>query len=107
MWLIANGRLVSFLTVSMSRLMAAVVRNSDPTPPSPTSFGTATASSADVQVPIGAKMIGTSILNRSQRGVFSIGRLQAATSTEGGVIVPHASSQRARQGGARRDAHST
>src|SRR5262249_2675470 len=78
-----------------------------PTPPRPPSFDTAAASSADVQVPMGAKMIGTSILNRSQRGVFSICRLQAAMSTEGGVIVPHASSQRARQGDARRDAHST
>src|SRR5215467_6399342 len=89
MWLIANGRLVSFLTVSMSRLMAAVVRNSDPTPPRPPSFDTAAASSADVQVPMGAKMIGTSMPNRSQRAVFSICRLQAAMSDEGGATIPH------------------
>src|SRR6266851_4425732 len=108
MWLIANGPLVSFLTVSMSRLMAAVVRNSDPTPPRPPSFDTAAASSADVQVPMGAKMIGTSMPNRSQRGVFSICRLQATTSDEGGVTIPHASSPTcaspATRGG---DAHST
>src|SRR5262249_58435159 len=108
MWLIANGRLVSFLTVSMSRLMAAVVRNSDPTPPRPPSFDTAAASSADVQVPMGAKMIGTSMPNRSQRGVFSICRLQAATSDEGGVTIPHVLSptcaSAATRGG---DAHST
>src|SRR2546430_17324079 len=107
MWLIAKGRLVSFLTMSMSRLMAAVVRNSDPTPPRPPSFDTAAASSADVHVPMGAKMIGTSMPNRSQRGVFSICRLQAATSDEGGVTIPHVSSPTcaspARGGG---DAHS-
>src|SRR5262245_30265648 len=91
MWLIAKGRLVSFLTTSMSRLTAAVVRKSDPMPPSPPSLDTAAASSADVQVPIGARMIGTSMPNRSQRGVFSICRLQAATSTEGGVTVSQVS----------------
>src|SRR5262249_18059422 len=89
MWLIANGRLVSFLTVSMSGLMAAGVGNGDPPPPRPPSFDTAAASPADVQMPMGAKMIGTSMPNRSQRGVFSICRLQAATSDEGGVTIPH------------------
>src|SRR5262249_41587758 len=91
MWLIAKGRLVSFLTMSMARLMAAVVRNNDPTPPRPPSFDTAAASSAEVHVPIGAKMIGTSMPNRSQRGVFSICGLQAATTAEGGATIPHVS----------------
>src|ERR1700733_1885252 len=72
MWLMAKGRLVSFFTSSMSRLMAAVVRNSVPMPPSPPALDTAAASSADVQVPIGARMTGTSIPNKSQRDVLSI-----------------------------------
>src|SRR4029450_213856 len=81
MWLIANGWLVSFLTVSMSRLMATVVRNSDPTPPRPPSFDTAAASSADVHVPMGARMIGASIPNSSQSGVLSICDLPTRTIT--------------------------
>src|ERR1700687_4280582 len=82
MWLIANGRLVSLLTTSMSRLRAAVVRKSDPMPPSPPSLDTAAASSADVQVPVGARVVGTSIPNRSQRDVFSIARLRARLERE-------------------------
>jgi hypothetical protein len=44
----------------LSRLTAAVGRNSDPMPPNPPSLDTAAASSADMHVPIGARMIGTS-----------------------------------------------
>ena len=72
MWLIAKGRLVSLLTMSMSRLTAAVLRKSDPMPPRPPSLDTAAANSAQVQVPMGARMIGTSIPNKSQSGVLSI-----------------------------------
>src|ERR1043166_5796168 len=72
MWLTANGLLVSFLTPSMSRLTLAGVRKSDPMPPSPPLFDTAAASSADVQVPIGARMIGTSMPNKSHRVVLSM-----------------------------------
>jgi hypothetical protein len=72
MWLIAYGLFVSFFTTSMSRFTAALDRKSDPIPPSPPAFETAAASSADGQVPIGARMIGTSISNKSQRGVLSI-----------------------------------
>src|SRR5262249_11266467 len=82
----------SFLTMSMSRLMAAVFRNSDPTPPRPPSFDTAAASSADVHVPMGAKMIGTSMPNRSQRSVFSILPSPSSTSGEAGLTIPHVSS---------------
>src|SRR5215212_9533853 len=56
----------------MSRLIAAVLRKSEPMPPRPPAFDTAAASSADVQEPIGARMIGTSIPNTSQRRVFNI-----------------------------------
>src|ERR1700733_13869551 len=72
MWLIAKGRLVRVRTTSMSRLMAAVAGNSVRVPPRPPAFDTAAASSADVQVPIGARMTGTSIPNKSHSGVFSI-----------------------------------
>src|SRR5215469_10260013 len=58
--------------MSMSRLMAAKLRNSVPMPPKPPASETAAASSADVQVPIGAKMIGTSMSNREQSGVVSM-----------------------------------
>src|SRR5260370_1138742 len=58
--------------MSMSRLIAAVVRNSDPMPPSPPWLDTAAANSADVAEPIGARMIGTSMPRMSQRDVFSI-----------------------------------
>jgi hypothetical protein len=54
-----KGRLVSVFTTSMSRLTVAVGRNRDPMPPNPPSLDTAAASSADVHVPIGARMIGT------------------------------------------------
>src|ERR1043166_8965376 len=56
----------------MSRLTLAVVRKSEPMPPSPPLFDTAAASSADVQVPIGARMIGTSMPNKSHRVVLSM-----------------------------------
>src|SRR6267378_918649 len=82
MWLIAKGRLVSRLTTSMSRLTAAVVRKSDKMPHSPPSWDTSAAISADVQAPIGARMSGTSIPNRSQRDVFSIARLRARLERE-------------------------
>ena len=65
-------RLVSFFTTSMSRLTAAVGRKSDPIPPNPPSLDTAAASSADVHVPIGARMIGTSSSRSSHRRVFNI-----------------------------------
>src|SRR5215472_12915652 len=68
----AKGQLVSRCTMSMSRLMAAKLRNSVPMPPKPPALETAAASSADVQVPIGAKMIGTSMSNREQSGVVSM-----------------------------------
>src|SRR5258706_508914 len=58
--------------MSMSRLIAAVVRNSDPMPPSPPWLDTAAANSADVAEPIGARMTGTSMPRMSQRDVFSI-----------------------------------
>src|SRR5262245_61794985 len=58
----------------MSRLIAAVVRNSEPMPPSPPSFETAAANSADVHDPIGARMMGTSMPRTSQSGVFNITR---------------------------------
>src|SRR5664280_1943220 len=64
--------LVSLLTMSMSRLTAAVLRKSDPMPPRPPSLDTAAANYAEVQVPMGARMIGTSIPNKSQSGVLSI-----------------------------------
>jgi hypothetical protein len=57
---------------SVSRLTAAVVRKGDPMPPRPPAFDTAAASSADVQVPMGVRMIGTSIPNKLQSGVFSM-----------------------------------
>src|SRR5262249_32222159 len=60
----------------MSRLMAAKLRNSVPMPPSPPAFDTAAASSAEVQVPIGARMIGTSMPNRSQSRVVSMAHLR-------------------------------
>src|SRR5215469_338078 len=72
MWLIAKGRLVSLLTTSMSRLTAVALRKSDPMPPSPPSLETVAANSADVHVPMGARMIGTLIPNTSQSGVLSI-----------------------------------
>jgi hypothetical protein len=72
MWLIAKGRLVSRFTMSMSRLTAAVLRKSEPMPPSPPSFDTAAANSADVHVPMGARMIGTSMPNTSQSCVLSM-----------------------------------
>src|SRR5262249_16780852 len=72
MWLIAKGRLVSLLTTSISPLTGAALRKSDPMPPSPPSLETLAANSADVHVPMGARMIGTSIPNTSQSGVFSI-----------------------------------
>src|SRR5262249_61964649 len=81
--------LAPHLTCDTCHWMTAVVRNRDPTPPRPPSFDPAAASSADVQVPMGAKMIGTSMPNRSQRAVFSICRLQAAMSDEGGATIPH------------------
>src|SRR5262245_32394245 len=56
----------------MSHLTAEVVRKRDPIPPSPPAFETAAASSAEVQVPMGARMMGTSIPYRSQSGVLSI-----------------------------------
>src|SRR5215831_4713703 len=56
----------------MSRLTAAVVRKSEPMPPSPPSLDTAAANSADVQVPMGARMIGTSMPRMSQSAVFNI-----------------------------------
>ena len=72
MWLTAKGRLVSLRTSSMSRFTAAVGRNSDPMPPSPPALEAAAANSPDVHVPIGARMIGTSIPKRSQSGVLSM-----------------------------------
>src|SRR5262245_13418129 len=56
----------------MSRLIALVLRNKVPMPPRPPSLDTAAASSADVQVPIGTRMIGTSMPKMSQRGVLSM-----------------------------------
>jgi len=47
-------------------------RNSDPMPPNPPSLDTAAASSPDVHVPIGARMIGTSRPRSSHRHVFNI-----------------------------------
>src|ERR1700737_866600 len=72
MWLSAKGRLVSLRTQSMSRFIAAAVRKSEPPPPGPPLFETAAANSPDVHVPIGARMIGTSMPSRSQSSVFSI-----------------------------------
>ena len=43
-----------------------------PMPPSPPALETAAVSSAEVQVPIGARMIGTSMPNRGQSGVVSM-----------------------------------
>src|ERR1700722_6632458 len=71
-WLTANGRLVSSRTITMSRLTAAVVRASVPKLPSPPALETAAANSAEVQLPMGARMIGTSMLNMSHRIVFSM-----------------------------------
>jgi len=68
----AKGRCVSLATMSISRLMAAKLRNSVPIPPKPPALETAAASSAEVQVPIGARIIGTSIPNRGQSGVVSM-----------------------------------
>jgi hypothetical protein len=56
----------------MSRVMAAVVRNSEPMPPSPPLLETAAANSADVAEPIGARMIGTSMPSTSHSEVLSI-----------------------------------
>src|SRR6476660_7063127 len=56
----------------MSRSTAAVLLKREPIPPRPPAFETAAASSAEVQVPIGARMMGTSIPYRSQRGVLNI-----------------------------------
>src|SRR5215813_9880929 len=72
MWLTAYGRFVSFRTTSMSRLIASVVRNSEPMPPSPPWLDTAAANSADVAEPIGARMMGTSMPKSSHSGVLSI-----------------------------------
>src|SRR5262249_23337292 len=83
----AKGRLVNLLTVSMSRRTAAVLRNSDPMPPSPPSLDTAAANSAEVQVPIGARMIGTSIPSKSQSGVLSMGALPSEIGDAPSVIL--------------------
>src|SRR4051812_13880976 len=56
----------------MSRLIAAVLRKSEPMPPRPPAFETAAASSAEVHEPIGARMIGISIPRTSHRRVFNI-----------------------------------
>src|SRR5215471_2983077 len=68
----AKGRCVSLCTMSISRLMEAKLRNSVPMPPNPPALETAAASSAEVQVPIGARMIGTSMPNIGQSGVVSM-----------------------------------
>src|SRR5271166_4898386 len=68
----AKGRCVSLCIMSISRLMAAKLRNSVPMPPNPPALETAAASSAEVQVPIGARMIGTSMPNKGQSGVVNM-----------------------------------
>src|SRR5687768_3637969 len=75
MWFTAYGRLVAFRTTSMSRVMAAVVRKSEPMPPRPPWLDTEAANSPDVAEPMGARMIGTSMPSRSQRAVLSMGLL--------------------------------
>src|SRR6478735_9342370 len=73
MWFTAKFRFVSSFTTSMSRLMAALVRNSDPILPNAPSFDAAAANSADDAVPpIAARMIGTSMPRTSHRAVLSI-----------------------------------
>src|SRR6185369_10248758 len=76
-WLIAYGRSVSFRTMSMSRLMASVVRNSEPMLPRPPWLETATANSADVAEPIGARTMGTSMPRRSHSAVLGMGTAPA------------------------------
>src|SRR5258708_24144974 len=72
MWFTAKFRLVSSFTASMSRLMAALVRNSDPMLPNAPSFDAAAANSADEALPMGARMIGTSMPRTSHSWVLSI-----------------------------------
>src|SRR4051812_38064852 len=52
--------------------MASVVRNRVAMLPNAPRLLAAAASSAEVQLPIAARMIGTSIPSRSHRGVFSM-----------------------------------
>ena len=68
----AKGRCVSLCAISISRLIAAKLRNSVPMPPNPPALETAAASSAEVQVLIGARMIGCSMPNKEQSGVVSM-----------------------------------
>src|SRR5262249_19355952 len=78
----------------MSRLMAAKLRNRVPMPPSPPAFDTAAASSTEVQVPIGARMIGASMPNRSQSRVVSMAHLRTSARH---ARLPDTSNRRCRE----------
>ena len=87
MWLIAYGLFVSFLHhINVPLYGWRWIGKAIQFHPSPPALDTAAASSADVHVPIGARMTGTSISNKSQRGCFQhcVTELHSAASRGGG-----------------------
>src|SRR3977135_2217912 len=79
----------------MSRLMAAVVRKSDPMPPSPPWLETAAANSADVAAPLGAQRNGTSMPRTSQRRGFRIPDIPSSHGPAGDLCPAHHAAERA------------